>query len=234
MVTPVRSDGQAPIAQSAERLHGKEKVNGSIPFGGSRSEFIARPDQDSLGPGVSRFSARLPQCPSASVPAVNPRRRIGLLAGVTLMTATRTSMGSSDVLGDERDDALVARSLEDPDVSGSCFAGTPRRCTAMPPAASGATWPTTSWRRRSTRPSGAGTAMTRPGRGAALAVADHHQPDPPALPLRASHVPRAGARRCRSHPLCVVPPGGWVVVAVIVAVADLRMWTGTVSRDTPA
>src|SRR5690606_2735519 len=26
---------QAPIAQSAERLHGKEKVNGSIPFGGS-------------------------------------------------------------------------------------------------------------------------------------------------------------------------------------------------------
>lgn len=35
MVTPVRDDGQAPIAQSAERLHGKEKVNGSIPFGGS-------------------------------------------------------------------------------------------------------------------------------------------------------------------------------------------------------
>ena len=25
----------APIAQSVERLHGKEKVNGSIPFGGS-------------------------------------------------------------------------------------------------------------------------------------------------------------------------------------------------------
>ena len=28
----------APIAQSAERLHGKEKVNGSIPFGGSSSK----------------------------------------------------------------------------------------------------------------------------------------------------------------------------------------------------
>ena len=27
----------APIAQSAERLHGKEKVKGSIPFRGSRS-----------------------------------------------------------------------------------------------------------------------------------------------------------------------------------------------------
>ena len=25
----------APIAQSVERFHGKEKVNGSIPFGGS-------------------------------------------------------------------------------------------------------------------------------------------------------------------------------------------------------
>ncbi len=25
----------APLAQSAERLHGKEKVNGSIPLGGS-------------------------------------------------------------------------------------------------------------------------------------------------------------------------------------------------------
>ncbi len=29
--------GPAPIAQSAERLHGKEKVNGSIPFGGSKA-----------------------------------------------------------------------------------------------------------------------------------------------------------------------------------------------------
>ncbi len=27
--------GQAPLAQSAERFHGKEKVNGSIPLGGS-------------------------------------------------------------------------------------------------------------------------------------------------------------------------------------------------------
>ncbi|CAK7281782.1 hypothetical protein SGPA1_12575 [Streptomyces misionensis JCM 4497] len=29
------SSSLAPIAQSAERLHGKEKVNGSIPFWGS-------------------------------------------------------------------------------------------------------------------------------------------------------------------------------------------------------
>jgi hypothetical protein len=27
--------GQAPLAQSVERFHGKEKVNGSIPLGGS-------------------------------------------------------------------------------------------------------------------------------------------------------------------------------------------------------
>ena len=30
-----RSAGQAPLAQSVERFHGKEKVNGSIPLGGS-------------------------------------------------------------------------------------------------------------------------------------------------------------------------------------------------------
>ncbi len=52
MVTPVRSAGQAPIAQSAERLHGKEKVNGSIPFGGSQSEQAKRPVRDHSEPGV--------------------------------------------------------------------------------------------------------------------------------------------------------------------------------------
>ena len=30
-----QTEGQAPLAQSAERFHGKEKVNGSIPLGGS-------------------------------------------------------------------------------------------------------------------------------------------------------------------------------------------------------
>ena len=34
---PARVPLVAPIAQSAERLHGKEKVKGSIPFRGSRS-----------------------------------------------------------------------------------------------------------------------------------------------------------------------------------------------------
>ena len=29
--------GQAPLAQSVERFHGKEKVNGSIPLGGSKN-----------------------------------------------------------------------------------------------------------------------------------------------------------------------------------------------------
>ena len=39
----------APIAQTVERLHGKEKVNGSIPFGGSvRSRST---DRASLGRG---------------------------------------------------------------------------------------------------------------------------------------------------------------------------------------
>ncbi len=28
-------DSKAPLAQSVERFHGKEKVNGSIPLGGS-------------------------------------------------------------------------------------------------------------------------------------------------------------------------------------------------------
>jgi len=32
----------APLAQSVERFHGKEKVNGSIPLGGSkRSSLLA-------------------------------------------------------------------------------------------------------------------------------------------------------------------------------------------------
>ena len=30
-----QTEGQAPLAQSAERFHGKEKVDGSIPSGGS-------------------------------------------------------------------------------------------------------------------------------------------------------------------------------------------------------
>ena len=34
-VPSLRPAGQAPLAQSAERFHGKEKVNGSIPLGGS-------------------------------------------------------------------------------------------------------------------------------------------------------------------------------------------------------
>src|ERR1700738_1514915 len=33
--------GQAPLAQSAERFHGKEKVNGSIPLGGSAHAGLA-------------------------------------------------------------------------------------------------------------------------------------------------------------------------------------------------
>ena len=33
----------APIAQSAERLHGKEKVKGSIPFRGSDTAGAHRP-----------------------------------------------------------------------------------------------------------------------------------------------------------------------------------------------
>ena len=40
-----RSDAQvrhAPLAQSAERFHGKEKVNGSIPLGGSLDCGVAR------------------------------------------------------------------------------------------------------------------------------------------------------------------------------------------------
>ena len=35
LVPPAERHLRAPIAQQAERLHGKEKVNGSIPFWGS-------------------------------------------------------------------------------------------------------------------------------------------------------------------------------------------------------
>lgn len=43
-VDPVRVGGSrpgdhAPIAQTAERFHGKEEVKGSIPFGGSLAHF---------------------------------------------------------------------------------------------------------------------------------------------------------------------------------------------------
>ncbi len=37
LVPPVVGHSRAPIAQQAERLHGKEKVCGSIPHGGSAS-----------------------------------------------------------------------------------------------------------------------------------------------------------------------------------------------------
>ena len=37
-----RSAGQAPLAQSVERFHGKEKVNGSIPLGGSVDVVLER------------------------------------------------------------------------------------------------------------------------------------------------------------------------------------------------
>ncbi len=33
---------QAPLAQSVERFHGKEKVNGSIPLGGSVDRCTVR------------------------------------------------------------------------------------------------------------------------------------------------------------------------------------------------
>ena len=34
-MTQLVATGEAPLAQSVERFHGKEKVNGSIPLGGS-------------------------------------------------------------------------------------------------------------------------------------------------------------------------------------------------------
>ena len=34
-MTRLVASGEAPLAQSVERFHGKEKVNGSIPLGGS-------------------------------------------------------------------------------------------------------------------------------------------------------------------------------------------------------
>ena len=43
--------GAAPLAQSVERFHGKEKVNGSIPLGGS-----ADAEQDG-GPEPKRGSS---------------------------------------------------------------------------------------------------------------------------------------------------------------------------------
>src|SRR5882724_7357176 len=41
--TPRLCAGLAPLAQSVERFHGKEKVNGSIPLGGSMDASYRRP-----------------------------------------------------------------------------------------------------------------------------------------------------------------------------------------------
>src|ERR1044072_4571844 len=71
MVTPVRSAGQAPIAQSAERLDGKEKVNGSIPFGGSHTDKAIRPTREIAESGVSCWAWILPAAP----------RLLGLMVG---------------------------------------------------------------------------------------------------------------------------------------------------------
>ena len=38
-LSSARGAGMAPLAQSVERFHGKEKVNGSIPLGGSANAF---------------------------------------------------------------------------------------------------------------------------------------------------------------------------------------------------
>ena len=49
------TEGQAPLAQSAERFHGKEKVNGSIPLGGSVDIWRAerRNKESAAAPPVS-------------------------------------------------------------------------------------------------------------------------------------------------------------------------------------
>lgn len=45
-----REGFNAPLAQSVERFHGKEKVNGSIPLGGSAdAEQAWRPDPERGG-----------------------------------------------------------------------------------------------------------------------------------------------------------------------------------------
>ena len=42
--------GQAPLAQSVERFHGKEKVNGSIPLGGSVDTWASGATGEALQP----------------------------------------------------------------------------------------------------------------------------------------------------------------------------------------
>ena len=52
---------QASLAQSAERLHGKEKVNGSIPLGGSQSRSTIRTPRTGVGaiPGAKLVPGRM-------------------------------------------------------------------------------------------------------------------------------------------------------------------------------
>ena len=49
-MTRLVASGEAPLAQSVERFHGKEKVNGSIPLGGSADAEQAGGPQRGLRP----------------------------------------------------------------------------------------------------------------------------------------------------------------------------------------
>src|SRR5699024_9600513 len=66
-----RPEGHAPLAQSAERFHGKEKVVGSIPTGGS----LGRSDHDPVGSTCGGVAQSVEQaahnrCVAGSIPAI--------------------------------------------------------------------------------------------------------------------------------------------------------------------
>src|SRR5687768_3497662 len=59
MLYLVAVEQQAPIAQSVDRPQGKEKVNGSVPFGGSDKKYKKRAPAIRRGPSsVSRRPLR--------------------------------------------------------------------------------------------------------------------------------------------------------------------------------
>ena len=62
----------APIAQSVERFHGKEKVNGSIPFGGSKGQAA---DQSGVAQVVEQAAHN--RCVAGSTPALATKELTG-------------------------------------------------------------------------------------------------------------------------------------------------------------
>ena len=94
------SSSLAPIAQSAERLHGKEKVNGSIPFWGSgvtgsRRKTGSGPHQSGVAQSVEQAAHNRCVTGSSPVTATDSSRLRGRSFDRLLFLALNKSIRSS-------------------------------------------------------------------------------------------------------------------------------------------